>query len=92
VLGCTFLLGSLAILALPTVATRWAAPRRIGRVALAAMGAPIAVRGLDRIPPRGAVLLFNHSSYMDAFVLGAVLPGEPAIVSGNENASGGTTL
>jgi 1-acyl-sn-glycerol-3-phosphate acyltransferase len=30
------------------------------------------------------VLVFNHSSYMDAFALAATLPGEPAIVAKRE--------
>ena len=34
--------------------------------------------------PRRAMLVFNHSSYMDALVLAAVLPGEPAIVAKRE--------
>jgi 1-acyl-sn-glycerol-3-phosphate acyltransferase len=84
VLGCTFLFGMLAILALPTVSSRWSALRLIGRMALAAMGIPVSIRGLDKIPRRGAVLVFNHSSYTDALVLGTVLPGEPAIVAKRE--------
>jgi 1-acyl-sn-glycerol-3-phosphate acyltransferase len=51
---------------------------------LAAMGVPVSVIGIDRIPSGRAMLAFNHSSYMDALVLAAVLPGEPAVVAKKE--------
>jgi 1-acyl-sn-glycerol-3-phosphate acyltransferase len=63
---------------------RWSAIRWIGRGALAAMGVSVSTIGIDRIPSRSAMLVFNHSSYMDALVLAAVLPGEPAIVAKKE--------
>ena len=56
-------------LILPRLAWRWAALRRIGRGTLAAMGAPVSTSGIERIPRRDAMLVFNHSSYMDALVL-----------------------
>ena len=84
VFSAAFLLGSLAVLALPRVAWRWSALRWIGRAALAAMGVPVSTAGIDHIPPRGAMLVFNHSSYADALILAAVLPGEPAIVAKRE--------
>jgi 1-acyl-sn-glycerol-3-phosphate acyltransferase len=84
VLGCSFVVGCLAVLVLPTEQSRWAAFRRIGRLSLAAMGIPLVVRGIEKIPRQGAVLVFNHSSYMDAFMLAATLPGEPAIVAKRE--------
>ena len=48
------------------------------------MGIPLATKGIEDIPRGGAILVFNHSSYMDALVLAAVLPGEPAIVAKRE--------
>jgi len=84
VLGCAFVVGCLAVLILPTVRSRWSALRQIGRIALAGMGVPVAIKGLEKIPAQGAVLVFNHSSYMDAFALAATLPGEPAIVAKRE--------
>ena len=84
VLAGAFLLGSLAVLILPRVAWRWSALRWIGRGTLAAMGVPVSTTGIDRIPSRGAMLVFNHSSYIDSIVLAAVLPGEPAIVAKRE--------
>jgi len=48
------------------------------------MGIPLEVRGIEKIPAQGAVLVFNHSSYLDVFALAATLPGEPAIVAKRE--------
>ncbi|HVX77960.1 MAG TPA: AMP-binding protein [Bradyrhizobium sp.] len=84
VLGGAFLAGCFAVLMLPAMPSRWTALRRIGRGALAAMGIPLAIRGIEKIPAQGAVLVFNHSSYMDVFALAAALPGEPAIVAKRE--------
>ena len=84
VLSCSFVVGCLAVFILRTPRSRWAALRRIGRAALAAMGIPLEIRGLESIPAQGGVLVFNHSSYMDAFALTATLPGEPAIVAKRE--------
>jgi 1-acyl-sn-glycerol-3-phosphate acyltransferase len=84
VLAGALLLGSFAVLTLPRIAWRWSALRWIGRATLAAMGVPISTSGMERIPSRGAMLVFNHSSYADALVLAAVLPGEPAIVAKRE--------
>ncbi len=84
VLSAAFVMGSLAVLILPRVEWRWSALRRIGHETLAAMGIPLSSKGIDRIPSGGAILAFNHSSYMDALVLATVLPGEPAIVAKRE--------
>ncbi len=84
VLAGAFLLGSLAILVLPRVAWRWSALRWISRGTLAAMAVPVSIIGIERVPSRRAMLAFNHSSYMDALVLAAVLPGEPAVAAKKE--------
>jgi 1-acyl-sn-glycerol-3-phosphate acyltransferase len=76
--------GGLAILALPSRSWRWTAVRGVARMALAAVGATPSVAGREHIPRRGAVLMFNHSSYADALVLAAVLPGEPAYLAKKE--------
>jgi 1-acyl-sn-glycerol-3-phosphate acyltransferase len=83
-LAGAFLLGSLAVLALPRLAWRWSAIRWIGRATLVAMGVTVTTNGIERIPGRKAMLAFNHSSYTDALVLVAVLPGEPAVVAKKE--------
>jgi 1-acyl-sn-glycerol-3-phosphate acyltransferase len=72
-----------AVMLLPRRAARWVAVRRIAQTTLTLLGAPPLVLGAERIPARGAMAV-NHSSYMDAFVLAAVLPGEPAFVAKKE--------
>ncbi len=84
VLAGAFLLGSLAVLVLPRLTWRWSAVRWIGRGTLVAMGVPVSIIGIERIPGRHAMLAFNHSSYTDALILAAVLPGEPAVVAKKE--------
>lgn len=77
VVATGFLIGSVAVLALPRVTCRWSALRRICRGALAAIGTPVSATGLERIPRRGAMLAFNHSR-LDAL---ALLHFEAAIVT-----------
>ncbi|HEY7665309.1 MAG TPA: AMP-binding protein [Xanthobacteraceae bacterium] len=77
VIPACFLFGWLAVMMLPRLAWRWAAVRTVARCALAALRVPLSVNGIDRIPRGGAVLAFNHASYMDAVTVAAVLPGEP---------------
>ncbi|WOJ88162.1 AMP-binding protein [Methylocapsa polymorpha] len=74
----------LAVMSFPRLAWRWAALRRIARLAFATVGAPLSVSGADRVPRGNAILAFNHASYVDAFILAAVLPGEPAFVAKKE--------
>ena len=40
--------------------------------------------GLENLPRGNAVILFNHTSYMDAVIIASVLPGEPAFVAKKE--------
>ena len=77
----SYVLAWLAVMALPRFDWRWKAVRAIARTALAAAGVPLAVSGIERIPHGHAMLVFNHSSYMDVVVLAATLPGEPAYVA-----------
>ncbi|WP_159588828.1 AMP-binding protein [Chelativorans xinjiangense] len=84
VVACSFLLAWLAVMVLPRSDWRWVAVRTIARAALAAAGVTVTVYGIDHIPRQNAMLVFNHSSYMDALVLSAVLPGKPAFVAKKE--------
>ena len=77
-------IGTAAVFVLPRRAWRWAVVRTLARAALAAMGVPLSVQGLERLPKRGGIVVFNHSSYADALVVAAVLPGEPAYLVKNE--------
>jgi len=71
-------MGAAAVMVLPRRNWRWAVVRRLARAALAAMGIPLSVKGSERLPNERAVVVFNHASYVDAIVVAAVLPGEPA--------------
>lgn len=78
------LVGFTAVMGLPRLRWRWAAVRFISRAALAVLGVPVSRRGIGRLPYGDAILVFNHSSYSDALVLSAVLPGEPTFVAKKE--------
>ena len=84
VIAASVVAGMTAVLVLPNLAWRWAAVRGLARTALASVGAAPSVMGGACIPRCGAVLMFNHSSYVDALVLAAVLPGEPAYLAKKE--------
>ncbi len=84
IVGLTGILGWLAVMMLPRLELRWAAVRTIARAALTALGMRPAVHGLGHLPNGRAILAFNHSSYFDALVLAAVLPGEPIFAAKRE--------
>ena len=85
IIACCFLSGWFAVMILPRLTWRWAVIRFLARFALVALRIPLSVNGIDRLPRAGgAVLVFNHSSYMDAVVVAAVLPGEPTYVAKKE--------
>jgi 1-acyl-sn-glycerol-3-phosphate acyltransferase len=74
----------LAVLLLPVGRWRWWAVGRAARAMLALTGARLEVEGrLDDLP-RGAVVVANHSSYLDGPVLAAALAGELAFVAKRE--------
>jgi len=87
VLAIGFLVGWVAVMILPRLDWRWRALRAVARTALAAMGVPVSLQGGERLAAVNAMLVFNHSSYADALVLAAVLPGEPAFVAKKELAA-----
>ncbi len=74
----------IAAMVLPTLGVRWTALRGLARACLALTGIKVNVTGLENIPHGNAVILFNHTSYMDAVVIAAVLPGEPAFIAKKE--------
>lgn len=79
--------GAAATVALPRLTWRWTAVRAVARMSLLLMGIPVSVRGIERLPRQRAVAVFNHSSYADAIVLAAILPGEPAYLVKKELSS-----
>ena len=84
VVSLYFVIGWPTVMLLPRLQWRWAAVRLLSRAALAAMGIPLSVRGIERIPHGRAILAFNHASYVDAIVLSAVLPYEPTYLAKKE--------
>ena len=72
------------MMTLPRLSWRWAALRSFARTALAAIRVPLSVTGCDRLPSTVGVLVLNHSSYMDAVIVAAALPGEPTYVAKKE--------
>src|SRR5262249_47561502 len=79
-----FLFAWLAAMLLPTLASRWSVLHALARGALALTGIRVTVEGAERLPRGNAVILFNHTSYMDAVVIAAALPGEPAFIAKKE--------
>jgi 1-acyl-sn-glycerol-3-phosphate acyltransferase len=84
VIGLGFLIAYIAVMMLPSLKARWSVLRGIARTALALTRIPVNTAGLEHIPSGNAVILFNHTSYMDAIVIASVLPGEPAFVAKKE--------
>ena len=74
-------------MAVPRRKWRWAVVRVLARTALVAMGVPLSVKGVERLPKQRGVVVFNHASYVDAIVVAAVLPGEPAYLVKRELSS-----
>jgi 1-acyl-sn-glycerol-3-phosphate acyltransferase len=62
----------------PARTWRWRVVRLIGRLLATAAGVPLAVRGLDNLPPVGqaCILVSNHMSYLDGLLLATVIPRE----------------
>ncbi len=69
------------VMVLPKRAWRWALIRAITRLGLRLMGIPLTVAGREHLPAAGGVLVANHSSYFDVFVLSAALGGEPVFAA-----------
>jgi acyl carrier protein len=76
----------LVAVAMPTPALSWRCARFGARALLRGVGVPLAVRGLEHLPPadRAAVLVSNHASYLDGLVLVAALPRPFTFVAKHE--------
>jgi 1-acyl-sn-glycerol-3-phosphate acyltransferase len=66
----------LAVLLLPKLKARWAAVRAGGRLLALLTGTRIHVEGLGLLPLDPCVIVANHASYLDGFVMATVIPRE----------------
>src|SRR5258706_486768 len=73
-LAASFLIAFPLIMILSTLPLRRAAGRFGVKLAMACIGLPIKVRGLEHLPEGPCVVVANHASYMDGLVLTAALP------------------
>ncbi|MBL8258663.1 MAG: AMP-binding protein [Candidatus Competibacteraceae bacterium] len=64
----------LGVMLLPEPAWRWRFSRNAARLLARLSGTALAVRGLEHLPPGPCILVANHSSYLDAYILLAALP------------------
>jgi 1-acyl-sn-glycerol-3-phosphate acyltransferase len=84
VVGVALMLGGLSVLVVPGIVRRWKLIRRIAKAVFFLTGVRIKKIGFEKLPPIGAVLAFNHTSYTDALVLTATLPAAPVFVAKRE--------
>ena len=64
----------LGIMTLPKPEWRWALARTGPRLLAQLTGTPLTVRGQEHLPAGSCVLVANHSSFLDAYVLMAAIP------------------
>jgi acyl carrier protein len=69
---------------MPTPAEAWRVARFGARALLSGAGVRLTVRGLEQLPDRPAVLVCNHTSYIDGLVLVAALPRPCSFVAKHE--------
>ena len=74
-----------AVMVLPGVALRRRAAWMLARAAIRLIGLPLRVKGLERLAAVGPrIVVANHASYLDAILLGAVLPPDFSFIAKRE--------
>ena len=74
-----------AVMLLPGLGRRRRAAWTLARLATRLIRLPVQVQGLDRLPAHGArIVVANHASYLDAILLGAMLPPDISFVAKRE--------
>jgi acyl carrier protein len=77
-----------SLLTLPVLSWRWAVIRRTARLLATTTATPFTVEGVQNVPRDGrCVLVANHASYLDVYVLVAALPGPFSFVAKAELAA-----
>jgi 1-acyl-sn-glycerol-3-phosphate acyltransferase len=74
----------LAVVLLPGLARRRGAARHGARLLAAGTASPLRIQGLEGLPVGPCVVACNHQSYLDAFLLTALLPPRFAFVAKGE--------
>ncbi|HXH03864.1 MAG TPA: AMP-binding protein [Candidatus Competibacteraceae bacterium] len=72
--GALITLAWVLVAVLPGTERRWAVCRWIARGLRRCTGTKLDIQGLDQLPPGPCVLVANHASYLDIFVLTAAIP------------------
>jgi len=74
-----------AVMLMPSLNLRRRAAWKLARLATHLIRLPVQVQGLDRLPPHCAcIVVANHASYVDAILLGAMLPPDFSFVAKRE--------
>lgn len=74
-----------AVMLLPSLGLRRRAAWMLARLATHLIRLPVQVQGLDRLPShRACIVVANHASYVDAILLGAMLPPDFSFVAKRE--------
>jgi 1-acyl-sn-glycerol-3-phosphate acyltransferase len=72
-----------AVVLTPGRTRRWGIVRRAARLLLRLMGIRVEVTG-SWPGPQAGVVAFNHCSYFDSLVVGAIVPAEPVFIAKRE--------
>jgi len=73
--GVLCVLAFFPVVLLPKTSWRWRVFRIVSRTAAFLQGMPITVKGMEHLPRDGnCVLVANHASYIDSYVVPAALP------------------